>query len=102
MFSIDLPNAKTNNEAEYGAVICALDILKTLFDFPRDGGYNVTIHTDSQLVVYHVSGDYKKCKPKFIPSRDVIRNTITAYANNGLTVWLKWVERDIIVEKVGH
>jgi ribonuclease HI len=52
---------RTNNEAEYGAIIMGLTYLIAL------GVRNVTIRTDSQLVVKQVDGTYKCRKDTLKP-----------------------------------
>lgn len=51
----------TNNEAEYKAIICALEILlksKWLSEY-NDTSSNVICRLDSQLVVEQINGNYK-------------------------------------------
>ena len=102
LFSIDLPGATTNNLAEYGALICALDILRTLQGFPRDGGYLVTIHTDSALVINQVAGTWKVKDPKFHALISEIHSRIDWLIISEILVRIEKAPRDDIVAKLGH
>ena len=53
MIRLDFP--KTNNEAEYEALVIGLDLIKAI------GAVSVVIHCDSQVVTNQVNGDYE-CK----------------------------------------
>jgi ribonuclease HI len=56
-FVVPLPPESTNNEAEYHAVIAALEYLK------KNVG-NAIIYSDSQLVVRQISGEYRVKEPR--------------------------------------
>ena len=60
----------TNNEAEYGAVIFALEKFKALFGKPLAKQAEVTICSDSELLVNQMNGKYKieneKLQPLFL------------------------------------
>lgn len=51
----------TNNEAEYGAIICALEILQKSDWISKNGDGNgeIICRLDSQLVVEQINGNYK-------------------------------------------
>lgn len=49
---------RTNNQAEYEALISALESASTLTD------QEVTCYTDSELVVKHLNGEYRVRNPK--------------------------------------
>ena len=49
---------RTNNQAEYEALISALEFASTLTD------QEVTCNTDSELVVKHLNGEYQVRNPK--------------------------------------
>jgi len=49
---------RTNNQAEYEALISALEFASTLTD------QEVTCYTDSELVVKHLNGEYRVRNPK--------------------------------------
>src|SRR3990167_10124972 len=57
---------KTNNEMEYGAVIYALEKCDI----------NSIIHTDSQLVIHQVLGDWKVKQPHLLLLRVMALNLI--------------------------
>jgi ribonuclease HI len=50
---------KTNNEAEYEAVILALQKLKELFSLEELANSEITVHLDSELVCKQVNMQYK-------------------------------------------
>lgn len=50
---------KTNNEAEYRAVISALKKLKSLIGKDKAGDADVLVHADSELLVKQMNGEYK-------------------------------------------
>ena len=52
---------QTNNEAEYHALIRALERAG------RNGAHAVTIHSDSELLVRQLTGDYQVKSPKLAP-----------------------------------
>ncbi|MBI3631021.1 MAG: ribonuclease HI family protein [Candidatus Sungbacteria bacterium] len=49
----------TNNEAEYAAVVFALQKIKALLGGERSKKTSVTVHMDSELVARQLSGKYK-------------------------------------------
>ena len=53
---IRLPYTTTNNEVEYETLLVGLKIAKTL------GATELDVHSDSQLVVGQVNGDYEATK----------------------------------------
>lgn len=57
----------TNNEAEYQAVIFALKKLKQLIGKKEAGEAKVEIHTDSELLVHQLNGQYKITGEKIQP-----------------------------------
>lgn len=72
----------SNNEAEFNAVILALENL------PDDT--HARIRTDSQVVVWHLSGEKKNRHPTFIKKRLLIQDMILA---KNLRVELQWIPR---------
>jgi ribonuclease HI len=54
--AIHLQYTTTNNEAEYEALLARLKMAKTL------GATELDVHSDSQLVVGQVNGDYEAKK----------------------------------------
>lgn len=55
---------KTNNEAEYQAVLLALKKIKVLFGKEKCKELEVQINTDSELLYYQLKGKYKILDPK--------------------------------------
>ena len=58
---------KTNNEAEYEAVIFALKKIKQIFGGKTIKTMPIEIRTDSQLVAFQLSGEYKIEEEKLYP-----------------------------------
>lgn len=72
-FAVPLPPSATNNEAEYHAVIAALEqFLKV-----RDGNANFTVFSDSELVIRQINGEYKARDEKLIPLLKEVFSLIT-------------------------
>lgn len=57
----------TNNEAEYQAVIFALQKFKALFGKSVAKNSEIEIRTDSELLVKQLEGEYKILEPKIAP-----------------------------------
>ena len=58
---------RTNNEAEYEAVIFALKKLKHLFGKQKTRDLEVDVRMDSELVARQLSGKYKITEKRFYP-----------------------------------
>ena len=58
---------RTNNEAEYEAVIFALQKVKQLFGKEKTKNYESEIRMDSQLVARQLKGEYKIEEEKLFP-----------------------------------
>jgi ribonuclease HI len=58
---------KTNNEAEYEAVIFALQKIRHLFGKHKTGDMNVEMRMDSELVARQLGGKYKIVEEKLFP-----------------------------------
>jgi len=54
----------TNNEAEYSAVIFALQKFKALFGKKLAENTDVEIKSDSELLIKQINGEYKVLEPK--------------------------------------
>ena len=74
---------KTNNEAEYLAVILALEWMK------KEGHKEAKLFCDSQLLVRQLNGEYKVKAPTIVPLFKQAKELI-----NGLTVSFTWVRRE--------
>lgn len=55
---------KTNNEAEYQAVIFALEKFKAVFGKKLAGQTEIELRADSELLVKQLNGEYKILEPK--------------------------------------
>ena len=58
---------RTNNEAEYGAVIFALQKVKHLFGKQKARDLNIEVLMDSELVARQLGGKYKLVEEKLFP-----------------------------------
>src|SRR3989339_307703 len=63
-FGIYLGDNLTNNEAEYSAVITALKKFKAGFGRALSETAEITIKSDSELIVKQLNGQYKLSDPK--------------------------------------
>lgn len=57
----------TNNEAEYGAVIFALEKVKALFGKEKIKEMQCEVYMDSELVVRQLNGEYKIEQERLLP-----------------------------------
>ena len=90
----------TNNEAEYRALLSALDDL--ILTIEKAGknptGYDVRIVGDSQLVLNQTSGDWK-CKARnLIPLRDEAQAKVALFHS----VTFEHTPRETCVRLLGH
>lgn len=85
------PDIKTNNEAEYRALLIGLDRAYK--------GEAVRVFSDSRLIVNQVNGKWKCNYPHLQSLLTEVWKTI---ARQKLDVSLTWVPRAEIVEKLGH
>lgn len=81
----------TNNQAEYLTLIDALQFAKDM------KLQNPVIYSDSQLIVNQVNGEWRVKNVDLIPLRDKAYGLLQEV--NGS---LRWVRRDVIVERLGH
>jgi len=81
-FTVMTP-AKTHNEAEYWAIIYALEMIST-YEF-------VTIYSDSQLVVRQLNGEYSV---KNVRLRKLHRRVRELISQRGLDVEFVWIPRE--------
>jgi ribonuclease HI len=58
---------KTNNEAEYEAIIFALKKIKQIFGKNKTKKLNIEIRLDSELVYNQLTGNYKIKEPSLFP-----------------------------------
>jgi len=57
----------TNNEAEYRAVISALEKLKSIWGKKKTKNLSLEVNMDSELVVKHLNGEYKIEEERLFP-----------------------------------
>ncbi|MCC6683095.1 MAG: ribonuclease HI family protein [Phycisphaeraceae bacterium] len=69
----------TNNEAEYHGLIRALQVAAQL------GGRHLTIHSDSQLMVRQLLGEYRVKSATLRPLYDQVRKLLAAFQDYKLT-----------------
>ncbi len=62
-----LGDSLTNNEAEYGAAVFALEKFKATFGKALAKSAEIDIFSDSQLLVKQINGEYKIENEKLIP-----------------------------------
>lgn len=58
---------RTNNEAEYEAIILALSKVKHLFGKEKAKNLEIEVRTDSQLIARQLKGEYKLNEEKLFP-----------------------------------
>lgn len=91
---------KTNNEAEYLALISSLEHVTAAFESVAADLKTLTleIHTDSQLVIGQMSKDWKINKPHLIPLAVKAKALLSSF---GQIVFVKEKE-SFIKEILGH
>ena len=77
--AICLQYATTNNEAEYEALLTGLKIAKTL------GATKLDVHSDSQLVVGQVNGEYKAKEERMLQYLNLVRHQMSRFHEVKLT-----------------
>ena len=81
---------KTNNEAEYLALLKALDLItqKSREKLPGAGG--IVIRSDSKLVVNQVKGEWHVKEPRLVELNDKARDSIGKLRS----IRVEWVPRE--------
>lgn len=102
LLTMDLSHAHTNNEAELGALLCALDLVSELKELARKRPVELEIRSDSRNLIGWVSGDFKLKTKRLLPLRDAAVMGISEFRQAGAKLTLTWVPREEIVAKVGH
>ncbi len=72
---------RTNNEAEYEAVILAFQKIKHLFGKDKIKKMNIDVRMDSQLVVRQMNGEYRVKEEKLFPLFIKIWNAKIGFGN---------------------
>jgi ribonuclease HI len=99
LLTIDLPGATTNNQAELGALVCALDLLSPMMDFP---GSEIELRFDSRNLEGWVFGQFKCKTEALVPLRNAARAGVKILQDAGLKITPVRVDRTEIVAKLGH
>ncbi len=92
-----MPNCKTNNEAEYMALLVALSLLRLYVAGElSDHKEEITIYMDSELVVKQMLGEYKVHAINLAEKFDDARLNLAALRelNAPRKVWLKHIPRE--------
>jgi len=89
--------AKTNNEAEYAALLYTLDYIKGVEEKTAKK-INWTIYMDSELVVMQATGTWKCKAQNLIKFRDAALAWLQQHDNVSLT----WVSGGVIKSILGH
>lgn len=93
-----LPDASTNNEAEYEALLGGLRDVVGSFSDMVIGHSHLDIVTDSQLMQLQVMGRWK-CKAENLKIR---LSHVDALLGRFATFRVLWTPREEMVRKVGH
>lgn len=100
LYTISLSRAHTNNQAEYGAVLCALDLLAPALDTKKR--LSIRIHTDSALVYDQVAGSAQVKAEPLRPLKNAVVAGVAALVAAGHSVEFVKVPRAVSVAKLGH
>jgi ribonuclease HI len=99
LYRIDLANAHTNNQAEYGALLSALDLLAEAKRFP---GLLITIYSDSRLMVDQVLGRARTKNMVLANLRAAACEGLISFAKAEVKIAIVPVSRDEMVKRLGH
>ena len=90
----------TSNEAEYQALIAALeDLISTIEKAGRSpADFSIEIRGDSRLVLYQLDGKWKTKSPNLMPLRDRAGELLAELGSYKLT----WQAREETVKILGH
>jgi len=83
-----LAGTHTNNEAEYHAVLAALQWMQSI-----GSDEDITIFSDSKLVVNQLNGSWKCNEPKLVYYRNRINGIIEQFVTSGCCVDIRWISR---------
>ena len=101
IFRVELAKATTNNQAEYGALLQALQLLQPLRDLR---GYYITVNieTDSNLAFNQVFGSWKTKNSTLRKLMLAAREEISLFEKAGIAVQGTKVPREVCVAELGH
>lgn len=94
--TFDLPNARTNNQAEYHALLEGLRALHTHTYGLRPR--TIKVLSDSQLAVNQVLGKWKVKDRELGKLKQEVASLLACFRR----ITLSWVDRTIIEEYLGH
>ena len=83
---------QTNNEAEYLALIMALEKIP-------DSVEEITVYSDSQLVVNQLNGTFAIKKPYL---RELVQRVKDYQISKKIPIFLLWTPRENIMKELGH
>lgn len=97
---LDFQEEMTNNEAEYEALMCALEDLRGRLTAAGSDPCqcHVTVHGDSRLVINQVTGAWKAREPRMLQRRNRVRELLRSFG----AVSFEKKEREEIEEVLGH
>ncbi len=97
---LEFEEVMTNNEAEYEALIRALeDLIERLTAMGSDPSqHGVAVQGDSRLVINQVTGTWKAKDPRMLHRRNLVRAMLQRFGQ----VSLQKKGREEIVEALGH
>jgi len=90
---------KTNNQAEYLALVLALFILKEKIDDTDFKNISLTIHSDSELLIRQLSGFYKIKNPVLIELHGLIKQILKGISHKFIHVMR---EKNKIADKLAN
>jgi ribonuclease HI len=93
--SLSLPDATTSVQAEYAILIAALEYAARTFD---PSLYHLYVYSDSQTVLYQLSGRHECRSPGLLPYHERAKNALSGWGETTL----QWVERSEIYAVFGH
>lgn len=91
---------QTNNQAEYGALIMALQSLITRIEAAGQdpGAFTVRVVGDSLLVLHQITGEFKCKAPTLLPLRNAARQLVKRFD----AVTLEHTPRETCLHLLGH
>jgi ribonuclease HI len=95
------PEYTTNNEAEYCALIFALEELyrrRWQYDTPC----RVILHCDSKLIVNQCNNRWRIKEPRLLALKQQVDERVQHVSEFGFHVHLAWVRREENVKRLGH
>jgi len=95
------PDARTNNAAEYEALLRALSVIDLATRNTAWQG-EITIYMDSDLVINQVLGLWKCKASHLVPYRDNARALLAQLISSGIEIKLQWVGNELIKQMLGH